>query len=182
MRKPDTLFYFFNLFFQPLEFALGIYLLGNVGDLMADHVFDGILVHTIAFGRGDEMGTAVVRAVVRIQAEFIPDALKRLLIPGVGQSDIFLLSAIGVDPVEQVGTVQLGGLFIFCLDQGAYLGMDWDNSVCASVRFHAALESAVFQVYILQLQQAQLLRPPAGVCQRRFSSQGFPKASPSRRL
>lgn len=70
---------------------------------MAYHIFDSILVYSIALGHGDKVGTAVMRAVIGVQLQLVSDTLKGFLIPGIGQLEVLFVPVIGVSPVEQVG-------------------------------------------------------------------------------
>lgn len=61
-----SLFYFFNLLPEPSKLPTSIDFLSNVGDFVAHHIFDGILVHVIALSHGNKVGTAVVWTMIRI--------------------------------------------------------------------------------------------------------------------
>ena len=61
-----SLFYFFNLLPEPSKLPTSIDFLSNVGDFVAHHIFDGILVHAIALSHGNKVGTAVVWTMIRI--------------------------------------------------------------------------------------------------------------------
>ena len=80
---------------------------------MSHHVLDGVLVHAVALGHRDKVGTAVVWAVVGVQLQLVPDALECFLIPGISQLEIFPVAVIGVGPVEQIGAAQCLRLLIF---------------------------------------------------------------------
>ena len=94
------LFYFLDFLPEPGEFPAGVDLLSDVGNLVAYHIFDGILVHPIALGYGDKVSTAIVRTVIGVQFQVVPNTLEGFLIPGVGQFDVFLVAVIGICPVE----------------------------------------------------------------------------------
>lgn len=66
VRPVYKLFYFFNLFSQPIKFSSRIDLFRNIRDLMSHHIFDGILIHAIFFCHRDEMFSAIVRTVFRV--------------------------------------------------------------------------------------------------------------------
>lgn len=70
------LFYFLNFLPEPGELPAGVDLLGDVGDLVAYHVFDGVLIHAVALGHGNKVGTAVMWAVIGVQLQLVPDTLK----------------------------------------------------------------------------------------------------------
>ena len=62
-----SLFYFFNLLPEPGELPAGVDFLGDVGDLVAHHIFDGVFINAVALGHSDKVGTTVMRAVVGVQ-------------------------------------------------------------------------------------------------------------------
>ena len=66
VRPVYKLFYFFNLFSQPIKFSSRIDLFRNIRDLMSHHIFDGVLIHAIFFCHRDEMFSAIVRTVFRV--------------------------------------------------------------------------------------------------------------------
>lgn len=66
VRPVYKLFYFFNLFSQPIKLSCCIYLFRNIRYLMSYHIFYGVLIHTIFFGHRDEMFTSVMRTVFGI--------------------------------------------------------------------------------------------------------------------
>lgn len=61
VRPVYKLFYFFNLFSQPIKFSGCIDLFRNIRDLMSHHIFDGVLIHAVFFGHRDEMFSPIVR-------------------------------------------------------------------------------------------------------------------------
>ena len=147
-----SLFYFLDLLPEPGKLPAGIDFFRYIGNLVAHHVFDSILVNPIALGHGDKVGTAVVRTVIGVQLQLVSDALEGFLIPGIRQLEVFPVAVIGVGPVEQIGAAQCLRLLIFSEHQVLNAGVDGDDAVLASVRLHAALEGPVLQVHIFQFQ------------------------------
>lgn len=86
------------LLLQPIRLPLRVDLLGDVGDLVAHHIFDGVLVNLVSLGRCDKMGPAIMRPVLRVQVKGRDDPRQDILIPDIRQLDIFL-SLPGLDPV-----------------------------------------------------------------------------------
>ena|GEM_PF-6283351 len=66
VRPVYKLFYFFNLFSQPIKLSGRIDLFCNIRYLMSHHIFDSVLIHAIFFCHRDEVFTAVMRTVFRI--------------------------------------------------------------------------------------------------------------------
>ena len=54
--------YFADFVHQPGGVAAGVDLLGDVRNLVADHVLDGVFVHLVLLGQGDEVHPSVMRA------------------------------------------------------------------------------------------------------------------------
>ena len=138
-----SLFYFLDFLPKPLKFPLGIYLLGDVGNFMADHILDGVFVYAIALGHRDKVGTAVMGAVLGVQLQFITDTLEGFLIPSIGQLKVLLVSVVGVCPVKQIRASDCLCFSIFFEYQILNTGMNGDNTILTGIRLHAALKCPV---------------------------------------
>jgi len=58
--------YLFDLLLQPFKLLLRIDLFGDVRNLVAHHVFDGILVHAIPFCSSDKVGATIMGSMLGI--------------------------------------------------------------------------------------------------------------------
>ena len=135
VRPVYKLFYFFNLFSQPIKLSCCIYLFRNIRYLMSYHIFDGVLIHAIFFRHRDEVFTAVMRTMFRVQIELITNTAEYSLITVIGKLDIFL-PAIRINIVEQIFAPQLFGFFIFSFHKRLNSGMDGYSPVFAGLKWN----------------------------------------------
>lgn len=115
-----SLSYFFDFRFQPLKFSLGIDLFRDVRNLVANHILDGVLVHPGLLGHRYKVLSAIMRAMLRIQLQFIANHSKTFLVSLVGQHRRFTAAAIRTS--EQVLAAGLLRLLILCFDPGPSAG------------------------------------------------------------
>ena len=129
---------------------------------MTNHIFDSVFVNTMFFSHSNKVLTPVVRSMLRIKFQFVPNHSKSLLISVIGQSRIFDPAAwIGV--IKQIYASHVLSFFIVPFHQVSYFRVDWHNTVSTRVGFHSPAECTVFKVHVFQLQQTNFLRSPSGI-------------------
>ena len=126
-RKYRKLWNLFDLISEPLGITLCINSLGEIFDIMTDDSLDGVFIHVVLFGHGDEVLPAIVGLMFRIEIERGDDVLIMHPEPCIADLAHFTF--------RKIRAAKLDRFLIASLDQIKDAGMNRHDAVLSRICF-----------------------------------------------